>query len=331
VLTAAHVLGNLGRKVSGDVKGVQVSPARNGDNLNGPFGNIPSKDVQISQPYRVMRRKTIQGAVRNVPIQQVDDYALIILEKDVATSTHSKMKGALGYWGQDPKVAVLKRLGPPEIDGKTIDVTGYPGDTCGTTKFSGTKAQKERRIEDCWRRRNDEWASMQWSGTGTVQADADTTITTVHHTADTYEGDSGAPICLTIDRVLHLVAVHNGAHDAQRNRGVRVTRRMLQELAGWINADAGYTAASVQNDTLVITPKAAVVPVTPEAFGPDAPYETPAGEELEWSEETPSEASEDFGATDERDETTGEFGTKFDHEDHATLTFFSSSDHEQHD
>src|SRR6478735_10882533 len=63
VLTAAHVLGNLGRKVSGDVKGVQVSPARNGDNLNGPFGNIPSKDVQISQPYRVMRKKTIQGAV----------------------------------------------------------------------------------------------------------------------------------------------------------------------------------------------------------------------------------------------------------------------------
>jgi hypothetical protein len=79
----------------------------------------------------------------------------------------------------------------------------------------------------------------------------------VYHTADTYEGQSGAPIFLQRQKVLTLVAVHSGSDTATRNVGVPVTLRMLQELCGWINADAGYAAAVVQNDALTFQPPAA--------------------------------------------------------------------------
>ena len=250
LLTAAHVFGSDAKKAAAVVKEHTVSPARNGNNSRNPFGKIKSTAVHTSQPYFVRRRVQQGGKTIEIPIRQTDDYALVILEKDLESSTHSKMKGALGYWGQDPAVAVLRRLDPSAIQSKEVAVIGYPGDTCGTSKLSGSKADKERRIDDCWRRRNDDWASTQWRDVGTLDVDAHST--TVFHTADTYEGQSGSPICLSIDRVLHLVAVHTASDNAQRNQGVRVTRRMLRELCEWINTDAGSGAATIQNDTLIL-------------------------------------------------------------------------------
>ena len=257
VLSVAHIREKQSIEIDGvkkllDVKGYTVSAARNGDNSKGPFAKVNSKTVQFSRPYRTLRRVLVDSKMREIPVQQQDDYALLILEKDLAPSTHSKMNGVLGYWGQDPAVAVIKRLEPNEITGKEALLIGYPGDTCGKEKFSGSKSEKERKISNCWNRRYDEWASTQWRSVGTLEAEASST--TVFHTADSYEGQSGAPICLSVDKKLHLVGVHTGSDSPQRNKGVRVTRRMLREICEWINADAGYPIATIKDDTLIVQP-----------------------------------------------------------------------------
>jgi V8-like Glu-specific endopeptidase len=255
VLTARHILDKQTIEVDGeeklvDVKELTVSPARNGSNFNNPFGKVKSKAVRVSQPYRIVRRVNQGSKVIDIPFQQQDDYALIILERDLDSSTHSKMKGILGYWGYDSAVAIVRELKLKDIEGKEIVVLGYPGDTCGKNKFSGSKTEKEKKIANCWNRQGDEWASTQWRDVGMLQVESNST--NVFHTADTYEGQSGAPIYLTVDQKLHLVGVHTSPDSAQRNKGVRVTRRMLLELCQWINTDSGYTMASIQNDALVV-------------------------------------------------------------------------------
>lgn len=292
VLTAAHVLGNLGRGRPGSIKGVTVSAARNKSNTRNPFGKVASRAVHISQPYRVRRSIRAGGRVTVVPVQHRDDYALIILENDLASSTHAKLSGTLGHWGQDPSVAVVRRLEPSVINQKQIAIVGYPGDTCGTSRLSSSTTPKETLIANCWHRRNDEWASTQWRSMGTLSAD--TSSTTVFHTADTYDGQSGSPICLTIDRVLYLVGIHTAPDSPRQNRGVRVTRRMLRELSEWINADAGSAVATVQNDTLVLQPASPTAPAR-ESFASD-----------EWPGELPADETEDVASVDDEADVPGE-------------------------
>jgi V8-like Glu-specific endopeptidase len=258
VLTARHLMEKQtvlidGEHKSVEVKGLVISPARNGNNSASPLGNFRSKAVRVSRPYRI--RRTVRQGSRSIeiPIQQQDDYMLIILENDLDSRTHSRMNGLLGYWGQDPTTAILRCLEPKDIQGKTIVVTGYPGDTCGKDRFSGSKPEKTRKIENCWNWQRDVWASTQWKGAGTLEIVGNSS--TVLHTADTYEGQSGAPICLTVDNKYHLVGIHTGSENSSRNNGVRVTRRMLGELVAWINEDAGSEIASIQDDSLVIRSK----------------------------------------------------------------------------
>jgi V8-like Glu-specific endopeptidase len=282
VLTAAHVFGTDAKKAAAVVKLHTVSPARNGSNGSHPFGAVKSAVIQTSQPFLMRRRFTVNGKPHDVNVQQKDDYALIILEKDLAPATHKKIKGTLSHWGADASVAVVRRVEPSAIQSKQGTVIGYPGDTCGTTKWSGKKSNKERNIENCWRTRNDDWASTQWSDSGTL--DVENGTTTIFHTADTYEGQSGSPICVTIDNVLHLVGVHTASDNAQRNRGVRVTRRMLSELCGWINAEAGREIAVITNDTLVF--KAAS---TAKAKAEEAPADESFGDDREEPQQFESE------------------------------------------
>jgi len=255
VLTARHILDKQtiddgGRERSVAVKELTLSPARNGSNSQNPLGKVKSKTVRVSQPYFIRRKVKVDSKEIEVPIKQHDDYALIILEKDLASLTHSKMNGALGYWGHDSTAAVVRRLDPDKITDKEIVVIGYPGDCCGKDKFSGSSSEKTRKIENCWLRRNDQWASTQWKGAG--RAEVEENSTTIFHSSDTYRGQSGAPICLTVDSTLTLAGIHTESHDSQRNRGVRVTRRMLRELCAWMNDDAGYTIATIKNDALTV-------------------------------------------------------------------------------
>ena len=292
VLTAGHV-------IEAQAKGFLVSPARNGSNAKNPLGKIKAKSVHVS-PVRQMTRTVGRGSqARQVRFQEQDDYALIVLEKDLAASTHAKMKGALHYWGHDPAVAVVRRLEPADINGKDIVVTGYPGDTCGTSILTAsTPADKKKKIDHCWNRRNDEWASTQWTCAGTAQVDPD--LRRIFHTADTYSGQSGAPICLSFENKLNLIGIHTAPNDAQTNLGFRVTRRMLTELSGWINADAGYTAAIVQNDTLVLQPPPAKASATKGATGAKEMFEEEDAPEVLGEEpSTPGETALSLDQTSE--------------------------------
>ena len=249
VLTAAHVRGKQTIEVDGkeqevDVKGFLVSPARNGNNSKNPFGAVKSKAIRVSPPYRVLRKKTIQSKTVEVPITQIDDYALIILEKDLDTSTHSRMSGVLGYWGHDQSQAVVQRMEPSAIEGKKVVVLGYPGDRCGKDAITGSRSRKLDRMEYCRRTRIDEWASTQWKDLGTLQVEENST--NVFHTADTYDGQSGAPICLSVDGKLVLIGIHTNSSDAHKNKGVRVTRKTLRELCAWMNDDAGYEIGTIK-------------------------------------------------------------------------------------
>ena len=250
VLTAFHILGNLDANDKlKDVHSLKISPARNGSNSNNPFGAIESTRICVP-PVRDVEFTVGQGSQRaTVKLRQRDDYALIILPRDIDSLTHKSMQGKLGFWGSDPAVSAIKRLDVADINGKSGTVTGYPGDTCDKTILTGTPAVKERRITDCWRRRNDEWASRQWTDSGNMQVPSD--IRLVHHAADTFEGDSGAPIYFNSGNILQLVGVHSGPENNQFNKGFRVTRRMLNDLRDWINADAGSTVVEVRNDMLV--------------------------------------------------------------------------------
>lgn len=258
VLTVAHVLDKQPMDIDGkvrevDVAGLWVSPARNGDNDDHPFGKASCKALRVSRPYR-LRRTGMQGTQ---PIEYTvpwhDDYALILLDRDLAARAHPKVAGPLGHWGADPAIAQLRRLDPAALNGREIIVNGYPGDRCGKKVLAGDRAAKTRQIEYCMQRSPDVWASTQWAARGVAEPDAQSTD--LFHTADTYNGQSGAPICLRADGRVNLVGLHT-APAGTRNKGVRVTRRMLGEICGWMNADAGRAIAGVVDDALVLLPAA---------------------------------------------------------------------------
>ncbi len=131
VLTARHVF-PTGDRAAHLAKVHTVSPGRNGRNGSGPFGTVKSVAVHVSQPYRV-RRTVGQGSQATVvELTQLDDYALVILEKDLDSATHKQMTGTLGYWGRDQRVAVIR-------------VSRVPSCIRGMSSWSGTRATRAAR------------------------------------------------------------------------------------------------------------------------------------------------------------------------------------------
>jgi monoamine oxidase len=243
VLTAAHVFDDASLEVDGStrmvpVARVRVSPARNGDNTSHPLGAAYSKAVHRPQRFT-----------------PANDYALIVLERDLSQATHKSLKGPLGYWGQSPQVAALRVLDPAKLGEPAVGVIGYPGDRCGKEVIKGNATELERRIRYCAQHRHDEWASTAWQSSGTAHPRAGTGL--MLHDADTYEGQSGGPIFLRRGDTLDLLGVHGGEFNETNNRGARVTAQMLNDLRDWINADAGRTWAEVRNDALVFLPSTA--------------------------------------------------------------------------
>lgn len=243
VLTAAHVFQAASIRVKGETVRVpvlraRVSPGRNGDNDDHPLGWAWSKSIH-----------------RLHPLADETDYALVVLDRDLSKATHKKMSGALGYWGQLPSQAALRALDPKTLVDAGVSVIGYPGDRCGSQALTGNAKEKLAKITVCVQRRRDIWASTPWRAGGALFVDPNSAK--LEHTADTYDGQSGGPICLRRDRVLELVGVHGGevpppgGQPVARNRGARVTPAMLMQLRDWINRAAGRTLAEVRGDTLL--------------------------------------------------------------------------------
>ena len=229
VLTAAHVFGASATASPALPTEHTVSPARNGDNSRHPLGKSKSASIRVARPYRIQQQLRVEGRLIQRSGNGVGRLcALVILDTDVASTTHSKLKGSLDNWGQNPQVAVVKRLDRGDLEKKQVVVVGYPGDACGNQILSGSSSEKASKANKRWFNRNDEWASTQWRSEGELTVNAPGTL--VFHDADTYQGQSGAPICLKVGGVLHLVAIHTAPHSAQHNKGVPVTLRMLRDL-----------------------------------------------------------------------------------------------------
>ena len=240
LLTAAHV---VERAAS-----LGVSPGRAGANGTHPLGRAGVKAVRRAAPYRV-HRDVRQGGrtLRDVPFEVREDYALVILDRDLGTATTGPTRGPLGYWGAAASGTRIRAVPPADLTGSEVIVTGYPGDRCGTDVISGPAADQERKINNCASRRPDEWASTQWAGRGVATANANTTV--LEHTVDTYSGQSGSPICRRSPDALDLVGLHTSP-GATANLGIRITDRMLTELCAWINADSGGPLATVVDHVL---------------------------------------------------------------------------------
>jgi hypothetical protein len=185
-----------------------------------------------------------------VRVHERDDYALVVLDRDLGVATNPKLKGQLGFWGENPSLAVIKVLADAALHGKDARVTGYPGDACGSALIKRSSTPIDKLIANCVARRPDEWASRQWWAVGTMDARNHRRL--LYHTADTHEGQSGSPIYLAIGKVCSLAAVHAGNDNSRRNKGERVTARMLTEIAAWINLDPSIATATVQNGTLTV-------------------------------------------------------------------------------
>ncbi|HEY9649580.1 MAG TPA: hypothetical protein V6C95_02875, partial [Coleofasciculaceae cyanobacterium] len=275
VLTAAHIfeaaeIGTGRDKKLMPIERVVVSPARHGSNSRGLLGAIPAKKWICSRYWKTKRNNRDCYDPNH-------DYALIVLEQDVALQMYPKSgHSILNYWGhpEREKRTVIQRLDPSFLDGKKVEIIGYPGDRCGRDII--VEHSKERKIRYCQQRLPDEWASTQWRGRGELMIP--TTKVGLHcsgrgippivpasglieHTVDTYGGQSGAPVCLSSGNDLYLVGIHiqpgrrvvsDHAITFVSNYAVRITRRLLSELCSWINADAGSNISSIQNDRLVV-------------------------------------------------------------------------------
>lgn len=218
LLTAAHV---LPRGDPDKLAKVRISPARNGDNADHPFGAYSIRRVRY--PWR------------NV------DLALVTLDRE--------LPAALGFWGHDPAQAQLRALARDDLIGKRVTVSGYPGDRCNTDRIDGTARQKQNGMRQCMKDSPRRWASTLWRAHGTARVPPAQPF--VFYDADTYRGQSGGPVALSDGGVHVCVGIHvNGT--PQSNWGVRLTPAILGDVRDAINADAGAAIASVVGDALVV-------------------------------------------------------------------------------
>ncbi len=255
VLTAKHVLKNFVR--------VRVSPARHLNNMSHPLGQASNKAIFRSKPEWIGQNRRLPDGSVSQRTRRNDDVAMIILDKEMSGRTHKNMKGPLGYWGQTPSQAAVRAFSPATVQDRDVTIIGYPGDRCGTKVLTGSGSNEEDRIKNkkylidkCAKDSSDIWASTQWQSFGKLDADPETSR--LQHTADTYGGESGAPIFLRNGDSLDLLGVHTAPGDGTSptsNVGVRVTLKLMQEIASWMNTDARYRIATIQNDTLIVQPR----------------------------------------------------------------------------
>jgi len=298
VLTARHVIEPTPITVDGTaytppVTRIRVTPGRCGDNRKPPVADAWMKDKLAASAFQLLPPGQTSG--RGTRIHP--DYALLVLDRDLAAAPHKRFK-RLGYWGEDPALAELRVVDLDRAPASDVTVAGYPGDTCGKIILlrkeraagKASEADVDRAVKKTQRNEAHLWASRMWhaSGPATVQK----RFETLHYAVDTFSAQSGAPVFQKSGGVWQLLAVHNrpGSVGADSNavvdnEGSAVTGRMLRELCGWINKDAGRQIASIKQDRLVFDSAPAPAHEFEDAETADA-----FGDELEHDHE------EDHGA-----------------------------------
>jgi V8-like Glu-specific endopeptidase len=220
VLTAAH---NLYRPDGSSPSSVYVAPARNG--RSNPFGRTKAVAFSVTGPFLTGSRTGSRF-----------DFAVVTLERDVSTLTHTALGGRpLGHWGHPTNGhgTAVRPLASTFLSGKRVVVCGYPGDWCGRARLDPDRGCSE-----------DDQATVPLVHNGSASFPAGLPGTMLH-TADTHKGQSGSPVWIKFSNgSRYLVGVHVDAHrviDAatgrQRpvtaNRAVHLTPEVLQVVRQW--------------------------------------------------------------------------------------------------
>ncbi len=304
VLTARHVIEPSPVRVDGDayrlpVTKIRVTPARCGDNRKAPVADAWAKKMLPAASFTVEVPQVGKAARR---FKVSPDYALLVLDRDLAAKPHARFK-RLGYWGEDPAVAEVRALDLDQAPSGDVTVAGYPGDTCGKTILlrkqraagKASEADLQHAVTKAQRDEPRQWASRAWEALG--PATVLKLSATVHHMADTFSGQSGAPVMQQKDGVWQLLAVHHGPGGREadgsvvNNSASALTARALAELCRWINQDAGRTVVRVTQGRLVFDAPAPAAAREWESFDePEADGDFEA-EPPEAEDETPRAGS----------------------------------------
>jgi V8-like Glu-specific endopeptidase len=216
VLTAADC---LYRKSDGaGPKAVEVSPGRSG--RTHAVGTYTA--VTFSVPSAFLTPPP--GSTSKVRAGSAVDLAVVTLGRDIDRVISRGVPAAqpLGYWGH-PQLGHgtrVRALDRRYVTGKEVTVCGYPTDRCGRAALGA----------HCDRR---DFASVPFLHRGTVSF-ADTLPGRLLHTADTFEGQSGAPVWVrATEGSRYLVGIHLGARiqrDPKTKKRLPVTANKARDL-----------------------------------------------------------------------------------------------------
>jgi V8-like Glu-specific endopeptidase len=231
VLTAAHV---LYRKSDGaGPTSVYVAPARAG--RTDPVGRI--KAVAYSVPGSFLAPPAGAGVTSAVWAGSRVDLALVTLERDAATMVPAGSTDGrpLSHWGHPTGGArtVFRGLERSLVSRKRVTISGYPTDRCGMARKDAGRLCPDPR----------DWSTVQFWHPGTV-LDTTTLPGLLLHDADTFEGQSGSPVWMTLrDGRRLLVGIHIGARiqrDPKTGARLPVTANkavhLSPEVVAWVRS-----------------------------------------------------------------------------------------------
>ena len=251
VLTAAHNLVDYDpvRRNTLRAKRIRVTPAHDGSS-SPPVAPV---EADLSQSpthhlWNITRRYNATGAGNNIGEVETNryDYALLKLRSAIGSSQVRALGCPLGYWGSQGScgTARFQRLEPTVLSSHTVLVAGYCSDVC-VRAAAAARANPNIRLGSQLRATGQVRLVMEGTGTPYVGR-------SMAHTADTGEGQSGAPVALELDGIYYLVGVHTGGvaltSGGRTNHAVRLTREVATQVSDWMRRASCSGAARGPED-----------------------------------------------------------------------------------
>ncbi|MCC6862829.1 MAG: trypsin-like peptidase domain-containing protein [Bryobacterales bacterium] len=222
VLTCGHNLinnidGSKGTTKKLAVKKIVVTPGRWGAGASAkdkaPFGDSKAASFRTTDEWKDR-------------LDRQYDFAVIKLQKALG-------KGSLGYWGSPSsgQKTRIEVVAPADMKGKTVNLSGYPGDKCKHLPAVGSASQAA--LQAC---SEADWASTQWRASGKVLDPSPAGASKlIYYDPDTFGGHSGSPVWFYYPSsgIRNLIAIHTGSIGGS-NRGVRITKDVLDKVKKWM-------------------------------------------------------------------------------------------------
>lgn len=264
ILTAAHNLRTFdpAKKYFLDAVSMQFFAAT--DDTDPPL--IPAVEVDLASAgippdWNPRARAARDGSedCGGVTTTSPWDYAVLRLREPLG-SKHPRRRSPgddrddVGFWGAAGSggKATIERVPPETLVSTDVSVAGYasPDEGANVPVFAGGRL-----------------GALRSSGTATVPAElirgGAVFEQRLLHTADTLEGQSGAPIWIERQKQFVLVGIHTGSTitplDARINLGVRITQRVIDDIARWTGAGAARAESLPESDDSLAPEQAAPI------------------------------------------------------------------------